>query len=138
MEQNAALKQLEKQDAIHKPKKSRSKKKPEPKTVVTIEPLEELEVTVKTYPTVISKKRTANTIQTRRKGLHWFTAVRGDTVRIPRTLVVESVTMDDGPDGMTLCITEYKDVEVSEEERAANRENIKRIATEVMIRMGIW
>ena len=138
MEQNAALEQVEKQEPIKEPKKTRRKKEAEPKTVVTIEPLEELQVTVKTYPTVISKKRTANTIQTQRKGLHWFTAVKGNTVRVPRTLVVESATMDAGSDGMTLCITEYTDVKVSEEERLANRENIKRIATEVMIRMGIW
>lgn len=100
---------------------------------LNIEPLEELEVTVKTVHEKIGRYE-ADTVITRRKGLHWLTEMSG-----ARVLVDESATMDSGPKlGTTLCFTPHSDVEVSEEERAANRENIKRIATEVMIRMGIW
>ena len=100
---------------------------------LNIEPLEELVVTVKTVHEKIGRYE-ADTVITRRKGLHWLTEMSG-----ARVLVDESATMDSGPKlGTTLCFTPHSDVEVSEEERAKNRENIKRIATEVMIRMGIW
>ncbi len=113
-----------------------------PDSLVIIEPIEELVVTVKEVEQQFSWT-TMNTIITRRKGLHWFSAIKklpeGDHVRTPWTLVVESVTFaSDRNQGCSLCLREYKDVEISEEERAANREKVKRIATEVMIRMGIW
>ena len=114
----------------------------DPDTLVIIEPVEELVVTVKEKKEHFSWT-TMDTVITRRKGLHWFSAIvkkpGEDHVRTPWTLVVESVTCASGPkQGCSFCLGEYKDVEVSEEERAANRENIKRIATEVMVRMGIW
>ena len=100
---------------------------------LNIEPVEELEVTVKTIHETIGEQE-VDTIMTRRKGLHWLTERTGK-----RVLVDESATMDAGPKfGTTLCFTPHQDVEVSEEERAANRANLKRIATEVLVRMGIW
>ena len=108
----------------------------DPDTLVIIEPVEELVVTVKEVEKHFSWT-TMDTVITRRKGLHWFSAIikkpGEDHVR------TESVTCASGPkQGCSFCLGEYKDVEVSEEERAANRENIKRVATDVMIRMGIW
>lgn len=100
---------------------------------LNIEPLEELVVTVKTVHEKIGRYE-ADTVITRRKGLHWLTDMSG-----ARVLVDESATMDSGPKlGTTLCFTPHSDVKVSEEERAANRERIKQVATKVMIDMGIW
>lgn len=100
---------------------------------LNIEPVEELVITTKIIHEKIGRYE-VDTVMTRRKGLHWLTAMSGE-----RVLVDESATMDSGPKlGTTLCFTPHSDVEVSEEERAANRELIKRVATDVMIRMGIW
>lgn len=100
---------------------------------LNIKPLEELEVTVKTIHEKIGRYE-VDTVITRRKGLHWITDMFG-----ARMLVDESATMDSGPKvGTTLCLTPHSDVEVSEEERAANREMVKKVATKVMIDMGIW
>ena len=100
---------------------------------LNIEPLEELVVTVKTIHETIGKDQ-VDTIMTRRKGLHWLTEMSGE-----RVLVDESATMDAGPKyGTTLCFTPHSDVEVSEEERAANRAAIQKIATQVLTSQGIW
>ncbi|MEQ2454931.1 hypothetical protein [Flavonifractor hominis] len=100
---------------------------------LNIEPLEELVVTTKIIHEKIGRHE-VDTIMTRRKGLHWLTEMSGK-----RVLVDESATMDSGEKlGTTLCFTPHKDIEVSEEERAANREMIKKVATKVMIDMGIW
>ena len=47
--------------------------------------------------------------------------------------------MDSGEKlGTTLCFTPHQDIEVSEEERAANRELIKKAAIKAMMDQGIW
>ena len=75
-----------------------------------------------------------HTDMTRRRGLHWITDRRGE-----RVLVDESAVMDSGPKmGTTLCYTPHPAVAPTEEERAANRAEIKRIAAQVMVDMGIW
>ena len=100
---------------------------------LNIEPLEELVVTTKIIHEKIGRYE-VDTLMTRRKGLHWLTDMSGT-----RVLVDESATMDSGPKlGTTLCFTPHSDVEVSEEERAANQERIRQVATKVMIDMGIW
>lgn len=100
---------------------------------LNIEPLEELVVTTKVIHEKIGRCE-VDTVMTRRKGLHWLTDMSG-----ARVLVDESATMDSGPKlGTTLCITPHRDVVVTEEEREANRARVRKIATEVMIRMGIW
>lgn len=51
----------------------------------------------------------------------------------------ESAVMDSGPKmGTTLCYTPHPAVEPTEEERAANRAQIKRVAAQNMVNMGIW
>ena len=98
-----------------------------------IEPLEKLDVTVSTMEETIGKNK-VTTVITRRKGLHWLTEISGE-----RVLVDESATMDSGPKyGTTLCFTPHSDVEVSEEERAANRANIQAVAAKVLTDLGIW
>ncbi|HJC00052.1 MULTISPECIES: hypothetical protein [Oscillospiraceae] len=100
---------------------------------LNIEPLEELEITTKVIHEKIGRYE-VDTIMTRRKGLHWLTEMSGE-----RVLVDESATMDSGEKlGTTLCFTPHKDIEVSEEERAANRELIKKAAIKAMIDRGIW
>lgn len=100
---------------------------------LNIEPLEELEITTKVIHEKIGRYE-VDTIMTRRKGLHWLTEMSG-----VRVLVDESATMDSGEKlGTTLCFTPHKDIEVSEEERAANRELIKKAAIKAMIDRGIW
>jgi hypothetical protein len=98
-----------------------------------IEPVEELEVTVKTIHETFGTNP-VETVVTRRKGLHWITEMSG-----ARVLVVESATMDAGPKyGTTLCFTPHSDTQVSEEERAANRARIQQVTAKVMTDMGIW
>ena len=100
---------------------------------LNIEPLEELVVTTKTIHEKIGRYE-VDTLMTRRKGLHWLTDMSG-----ARVLVDESATMNSGPRlGTTLCFTPHSEVEGSEEERSANRERIRQVATKVMIDMGIW
>lgn len=100
---------------------------------LNIEPLEELVVTTKVIHEKIGRYE-VDTIMTRRKGLHWLTDMSGT-----RVLVDESATMDAGPKlGTTLCLTPHSDVVVSEEERAANRELVKKAAIKAMIDQGIW
>lgn len=100
---------------------------------LNIEPLEELVVTTKIIHEKFGKHE-VDTVMTRRKGLHWLTEMSGK-----RVLVDESATMDAGEKyGTTLCFTPHSDVEISEEERAANRERIIRVATQVLIDQGIW
>ena len=51
----------------------------------------------------------------------------------------ESAVMDSGPRyGTTLCYTPHPAVEPTAEERAANLAQIKRVAAQVMVDMGIW
>lgn len=98
-----------------------------------IEPLEELVVTVESFDEQIGNML-LHTDMTRRRGLHWITDRRGE-----RVLVDESAVMDSGPKmGTTLCYTPHPAVAPTEEERAANRAEIKRIAAQVMVGMGIW
>ena len=93
-----------------------------------IEPLEELVVTVESFDEQIGNML-LHTDMTRR-----ITDRRGE-----RVLVDESAVMDSGPKmGTTLCYTPHPAVAPTEEERAANRAEIKRIAAQVMVDMGIW
>ena len=98
-----------------------------------IEPLEDLVVTVESWDEQIGTML-LHTDMTRRKGLHWITDRRGE-----RVLVDESAVMDSGPKmGTTLCYTPHPAVEATEEERAANRAQIKCVAAQNMVNMGIW
>lgn len=100
---------------------------------LNIDPVEELEVTVKTIQETIGAHQ-VETVVTRRKGLHWLTEMSG-----ARVLVDESATMDAGPKyGMTLCFTPHSDTPVSEEERAANRARIQQVTAQVLTDLGIW
>lgn len=98
-----------------------------------IEPVEELVITVESFDEQIGNML-LHTDMTRRKGLHWITDRRGE-----RVLVDESAVMDSGPRyGTTLCYTPHPAVEPTAEERAANLAQIKRVAAQVMVDMGIW
>lgn len=113
-----------------------------PETYVQIEPIEDLVTTVWEKDEQFSKMK-MHTVFTRRKGLHWFRCFykkEGRVVeRTPWTLVVESLTSAAGPKyGCALGMTEYRDVVVTEEERAANRELIKKAAIKAMMDQGIW
>ncbi len=100
---------------------------------LNIEPVEELVVTTKVIHEKIGRYE-VDTVMTRRKGLHWLTEMSGE-----RVLVDESATMDSGEKlGTTLCFTPHQDIQVSEEERAANRELIKKAAIKAMMDQGIW
>lgn len=98
-----------------------------------IRPLEELVITVEEFDETIGKT-TYHTVLTRRKGLHELTDKNGE-----RVLADESAIMDSGPKyGTTLCYTSHRMEEVPEEVRAANLAEIKRVAAQVMVDMGIW
>lgn len=98
-----------------------------------IEPVEELVITVESFDEQIGNML-LHTDMARRKGLHWITDRRGE-----RVLVDESAVMDSGPRyGTTLCYTPHPAVEPTAEERAANLAQIKRVAAQVMVDMGIW
>lgn len=99
---------------------------------LNIEPMEELVVTARILHEKIGRHE-VDTVMTRRRGLHWLTELSGK-----RVLVDESATMDAGELGTTLCFTPHKDIAVSAQERAANREMIKKAAVKAMLDQGIW
>ena len=98
-----------------------------------IQPLEELTVTTRIIHERIGRYE-ADTVVTRRKGLHWLTGKDGK-----RVLVDESVTMDSGEKlGTTLCFMPHRDSPAGGEEAAANRERIRQAAVKAMADRGIW
>ena len=96
-------------------------------------PLEELEITV-TEDDAFLCGRMVHTVYTRRKGLHWVTDWEGI-----RRIACETFIVDSGPKiGTSFLFSEPPAVEPTEEERAANRAQILRIAAQNMVDMGIW
>ncbi len=85
--------------------------------------------TVKHTTEIVSGKEYPLTI-TKQKGLQEI-MVRGEAV------LVEAVTIFESPLGTSRCFTRARP-EASPEERAANLQRIKEVATKAMIDMGIW
>lgn len=81
--------------------------------------------------TVRGKPFTAKLI--RRKGLAKYIERNGS-----ECLADEATFYDCGPDGVSRCYTQHKDVEPTEEEREENRRKIQEIVTQCMVRQGIW
>ena len=88
-----------------------------------------METTVKHTTEIISGKEYPLTV-TKQRGLQEI-LVQGKPV------LVEAVTIFESPLGTSRCFTRARP-EASPEERTANLQQIKEVATKAMIDMGIW